>query len=311
LNDPPREPNYEASFYPFAVDDGDAPDERVKQCEAIKRVLRQGGSEVRCFVPRIHGEPGMWALVAAEAQSPGAFAEWQLVYSAPGRVMARLPWKRASTVEDPAIAGGGEPTIPDAIALVDYDADGASELVTLRSLATPSGESIPITEVWTARMSQVAAFGDTGKRRLIGILDQNKDGRPELLEDPYAVPWGSHGGVLGPKINWAQLLEVDEQGRVIADSAAARKFAAEQCATAKQALDGIRHGDAPCVAANVHCAVLWGVQPNATEAAINARCSDGSEDVGWCELSKNSWIRMARSAPPFVLGGAPAGKAGL
>jgi hypothetical protein len=252
--------------------------------------------EVRCYSSRGPRERALWAIVIEMPTEPGEYARWTVVYVGKSGKRVEGTWHTASLEGgDPAVPGNDAPSGPSEQTIFDFDGDGHSEFVTAISRATDvSGNSYSSLTVWTTDGAKLTTFPATTGRQLIGITDQNHDGRPDFVEDPYqGATVGSSWGWFRSRAPWSSLLEVTPQGVVLDDGEASYDYARSLCPRGDGLVSSLSFQEPECVAALAHCASLWRVPTSEFAAALKQYCSNEDPIAGWCSSSLDTWLAMA------------------
>jgi len=206
----------------------------------------------------------------------------------------------------PVAAPSAAPRLPSAQdyckrAFGDYDHDGVTEALTETTRSTDSaGGTTNDVDVRKVRGRSVMPYAKVKGLRVIAIVDQDDDGRPDLVVDPHrAVVSNVHAGWEQGKRPWSILAHSQPNGRFSTTDAASQDYARWLCPEPFKLPDALSAGPRCCAWA-AHCARLWGLAPADIEQALKAYCQAASGNP-WCEGSLDEWRRIARSRPPFVL----------
>jgi len=139
--------------------------------------------------------------------------------------------------------------------------------------------------------------------RLVGLVDQDQDGRPDPVVDPHDATVGSAFGWQEGHLPWTLLAHALPDGRFSLDDRVARSYARWLCPVAPD-VPNMLDGDPACWAGAVHCANLWGAPAAAVARRLERACREPASDeqvAAWCDGSLGTWIEMARRPLPFRL----------
>jgi len=297
----------EKPFAPHLVDESSDP-ALWARCQKLASDQREKGAELACFSTT---EGALWVISRRGPQAEGDYASWHLVYQPLKGAAFRTRAVAAAIApgDDPAIAGNDITGPPIAVAVADLDGDGRSELLTTSSTPTDvSGHVAETIEVWSTDKRGIVSFPAAQGHALIDLTDIDDDGHLELLEDPYGATFGSSYGWQRAQPGWSLLLELDAKGQLSDAGPRSQQWARQLCPTADELLEWLPKQDPSCLAQYAHCARLWGLAPEAVDAALGLYCKEeGDDPSGWCSGSLGSWSAIAHAKPPFVLKPLPAG----
>jgi len=266
------------------------PDAKLdKLCEVMRKRFQPNlPPEVppSCMM-RFGPEPqGVWGIIRNPPATGESALDWRMVYVSPaGRVIA-TPKQQ-----------GDEPSID---AITDFDRDGSPEVVLGEMFSTDSaGGSRNSFSIWTLKGGKLQRYGPAKGLAITWLVDQDADGVPEIMLDPYQVSVGSSSGWSAGLEDWSIIARADEKGRFVKTGPVPESYASALCP--KPPDRGRLLDDNPrCHALDVHCARLWGVGTEQIKRALEQSCKGRSPDP-MCDGSLDAWKKMAETEPPFVL----------
>lgn len=291
-----------------AVPVPDQPSDGAGDCWTIAQHAAQMNPEqLLCFArPDL---VGTWAVVTDEQMDADSAGTWKLVFARDGKLLEGFG-AVYSPDGDPAAMGGGSPSIAEVEAVVDFDGDGMPEVITKRLHPTDASGNVRAEfSVWTAAGGRVDFYKPALEFRIVGLVDQDEDGRPDLLVDPYTdVLVGSSVGWLAGKRSWSVLAHSTPDGAFAMTDATAVSYAASLCPSPFELASTANDGR--CTTGAVHCAGIWSKDAAARLAEVERFCADEraalSADgtplgMGWCDASEAAWKRMIETPLPVTL----------
>jgi hypothetical protein len=230
---------------------------------------------------------GVWAVIEDRPAPQASVQSWRLVYISPsGRATVSSKTK-----------GRG----PSISAITDFDRDNAPEVITREMFSTDSaGGSRNAYTVWTLKRGVISRYGPAKDLQIVWLTDQDRDGVPELVLDPYRISVGSAVGWSEGLSDWTILARADASGRFETTGPVPQSYARQLCPRPPR-LDRLFDDEPSCYALDTHCARLWGVGEAEIKTALDKACAGHSDDGSMCDYSMRGWRTIAETALPFVL----------
>ena len=260
-----------------------------KLCDTLHQRFQPGIPEDAAAECRVRFGPerqGVWAVIEDTPMPNEEVLSWRLVYlDASGRA-----------TKSPKAQGRG----PSISAITDFNGDGQPEVITRVVFSTDvSGGSRNEYTIWTIERGVIRPYRPAKGLRIVWLKDQDQDGIPELVLDPYAISvGGSHGWAEGLG-DWSILAHADASGRFETTGPVPRAYARELCPEPPR-VDRLFADQSECYAKDAHCARLWGIAEAEIDAALERAC-EGRPDDRLCEHSIAGWQTISGTEPPFVL----------
>lgn len=198
-------------------------------------------------------------------------------------------------------------------AVFDYDRDGIPELVLPMGQENHNGRADWRGDVWTVKQGRVLRYA-RAPRNVVGTLDADCDGRPDLLTDapfraalersgPYYSGWA---GAQETPVMYLLAHSRTNGGFSLTDPASLN-FAAQQCTEASTGFEHQVSDNAWADFWTVRCAKLWGVATARLTKDINRDCrrSNCYVDEPDCCKYKSLLLKWARTRAPLTLKPSP------
>jgi hypothetical protein len=275
----------------LAVDIGNRPpDQKLeKLCDMLHARFEPNGpdDEAADCVARFGQETqGVWAVIRSRPVSDEAALDWRIVYVSPsGRVSATSKSK------------GHGPYIE---AITDFDRDNSPEVVVREMFSTDSaGGTRNQLSVWTLKRGQIRPYRPAEGLFITWLVDQDEDGVPELMLDPYGISVGSSMGWSEGLVDWSIIARADPSGAFVKMGPVPEAYARALCPEPPDP-EHLIDDDPSCHARDAHCARLWGVEEAEIKSALDEAC-EGHRAGSMCDGSLRAWKKIAETEPPFVL----------
>ncbi len=277
----------------------------TRLCATVRKRWSLGPDEtLSCYAQVPRGAGDVWVVVVRTDPTESQGGTAVIAHATPSGEIARGGDAAWSTGGDPAAPGGGQPTTEELVAILDYDGDGSSEAITVSQRSTDAAGNLrQDVRIWSARGGKVVPYPPAAGLRLVGLVDQDQDGRPDPVVDPHDATVGSAFGWQEGHLPWTLLAHALPDGRFSLDDRVARSYARWLCPVAPD-VPNMLDGDPACWAGAVHCANLWGAPAAAVARRLEGACREPASDeqvAAWCDGSLGTWIEMARRPLPFRL----------
>ncbi len=277
-----------------------------KLCSLMRQRLRPNPPEsMRCVAQAANGAGDRWGTIIKNAPTDTQQGIWFLAHvSREGEVTksGSSPW---SFGDDPAIRGNSRPTAPELVAILDYDHDGTSEAITSSVVQTDvAGNGRQIIGIYTSREGKVVPYPPSRGLTMVGLVDQDEDGRPDPVIDPHRVTLGSSWGWQQGRLPWSLLAHARDDGSFSLDDRVAQQYARWLCPRRPDLAKDLSD-DPLCWGGVAHCANLWGVPQKNVADALARKCRQLASDLtaaSWCDKSLDTTAGMVKRALPVKLG---------
>ncbi len=275
--------------------------EVVDQCRAAVASKDMDAPDVDCLaVPKGQVVPyatyvatdGAWALVRVRASvADDERVSWQVARVWTGKPI-QLGAKRV---------GRGEVSLAG---VFDFDADGDSEVVAIRTEALDASAGSYANEVviFTSKGGRVNEYAPARQVRVVDLLDVDDDGRPDLLIDPYRITVETSDGPQRGHRTWTHAGHLTRTGSIAFGDQGAREWARRLC-PARPRLDDVLSAGATAAVEQIHCALVWGLGATAIDSALASACGPAADDSRrkTCADVRLAWAEMRRLRQPITL----------
>ncbi len=259
-----------------------------------------GGNEI--YFRQAQQGAEYWVLRTGEGDLdqngvPG-LPEWSLEHVSATGTRAAVRWQ-----DNPTNAI----TAPLPVAAFDFEGDGVTELLTLTQCTNDASGSLHnVGKIWTLAGGEMVESKLATGFAITGFVDQDGDGRPDLLIDPYRVLLTDpNANVYEARLGWSLLVHSIPGGTFNDHDMVARAYAKWLCPDAPSPASVFQQRE-ECWAPALHCIALYEQGRQAALEGLSDYCERQHTPPldGWCSdnLEQLSGILAARL--PVSLAGA-------